>query len=61
MNNKNTTEENFEGEETLSLEARENKKATDEENEEIYPDAVVNISRESFSAFQLKRKHDQKP
>ncbi len=61
MKNENKIEENFEGEETLSLEARENKETTDEENEEVYPDAEVNISRESFSAFQLKRKHDQKP
>ena len=61
MENKKQSEENFEGEETLSLEAREHTKATDEENEEVYPDAEVNISRESFSAFQLKRKHDQKP
>ena len=46
----------FEGEETLSTSIYEN-----DDVDEVYPDAVLNISRETASVFQLKRRWEKKP
>jgi uncharacterized protein DUF262 len=52
----------FEGEETLGREAQEKlNKENDGINDEIYPDAEVNIARDPVSVFQLKRKYDKQP
>lgn len=51
--NKKTVE--FEGEDTLINTSSENKV------DDIYPDAVLNITRETASVFQLKRKWERKP
>lgn len=48
----------FEGEETLGNEYQDD---ASEGNQSVYPDAVVNIAKEPFSAFQLKRKYDKTP
>nr|VFK31733.1 MAG: Protein of unknown function DUF262 [Candidatus Kentron sp. MB] len=51
-------EPEFEGEQTLGAELSENSPA---QEEEIYPDAAINIASESASVFQLKRKFDKTP
>lgn len=52
----------FEGEETLGCEAQEKLNKEDNGiNNEIYPDAEVNIARDPVSVFQLKRKYDKQP
>lgn len=53
--------EEFEGEETLGGEARDHSPSTKSDDASIYPDATVNITPESASVFQLKRKHDKEP
>ena len=45
----------FEGEETL------NNSNSDNKVDDIYPDTVLNITRETASVFQLKRKWERKP
>jgi hypothetical protein len=57
--NQEDTEDSFDGEETLGGEFRDGK--TDSQNQQIYPDATVNIVPESASVFQLKRKYEKKP
>ena len=55
-------ESSFEGEETLGCEAQEKLNKEDNGiNDEIYPDAEVNIARDPVSVFQLKRKYDKQP
>ena len=49
-------ESSFEGEETLTVNNYKN-----EDTDDVYPDAVLNISRETASVFQLKRKWERKP
>ncbi len=52
----------FDGEETLGYEAQEKLNIADNDNgNEIYPDAEVNIAQDPVSVFQLKRKFDKKP
>ncbi|NLD91594.1 MAG: DUF262 domain-containing protein [Fibrobacter sp.] len=51
----------FEGEETLGGELRDKDENQLRENENVYPDATVNIAPESASVFQLKRKYDKNP
>jgi len=46
----------FEGEESLSM-----KSYTNEDIDDVYPDAVLNISRETASVFQLKRRWEKEP
>nr|VFK38814.1 MAG: Protein of unknown function DUF262 [Candidatus Kentron sp. TC] len=53
-------EDTFEGEETLGAELREGS-SSPEEDTSIYPDATVNITSESASVFQLKRKLEKDP
>lgn len=47
----------FEGDETLNPTSD----TTDENVYDIYPDAVLNIARETASVFQLKRRWEKKP
>lgn len=47
----------FEGDETLNPSSE----TTDENVDDIYPDAVLNIARETASVFQLKRRWEKKP
>jgi len=51
----------FEGEETLGGELRDKNENPLKENENVYPDATVNIAPESASVFQLKRKYEKNP
>lgn len=46
----------FEGEETISINGY-----TNEDIDDVYPDAVLNISRETASVFQLKRRWEKQP
>lgn len=46
----------FEGEETLSMNSFNN-----EDIDDVYPDAILNISRETASVFQLKRRWEKEP
>ena len=57
-------DEHFDGEETLSIEYREELNGLGENETvtlEVYPDAVVSIFPESQSAFQLLRKFQKSP
>jgi hypothetical protein len=57
--NQEEIEGSFDGEETLGAEFRDD--ATDSQNQQIYPDATVNIVPENASVFQLKRKYEKNP
>lgn len=46
----------FEGEETLFVSSY-----TNDDIDDVYPDAVLNISRETASVFQLKRRWEKEP
>lgn len=65
MEQENQYDEKFEGEETLDLEYQEKlfetEKSLENEENDIYPDAIVNIARDPLSAFQLKRKFERNP
>ncbi|MCJ7525311.1 MAG: DUF262 domain-containing protein [Candidatus Aminicenantes bacterium] len=54
-------EDTFEGEETLGAELKEKSASTESDTTSIYPDAIVSITAENASVFQLKRKFDKIP
>ncbi len=57
MGIKDPNEEDFEGEDTIKSASYQQSSEPDS----VYPDAVLNIARDSASVFQLKRKWEKEP
>lgn len=57
MGIKDPNEEDFEGEDTIKSASYQQSS----ESDSVYPDAVLNIARDSASVFQLKRKWEKEP